>query len=119
MNGGARQLGTIAVAMLVGSCASAGFGTWRDVAATDLAARERLPERVQVVKPDRTIVLEGFRFESDSLVGFELEEDAWRRVALPLEESGELRELELHWGLVALEVLSGTAPFIVYFLLGG
>ena len=94
MNGrGCRKMVLVA-AMLSAACSSR---TWQSESPSALAARDVLPERVQLVSPEGPRVLEGSRIEGDSLIGFHEKQDgSWKRVAVSVNEN-EIRVRKWSW----------------------
>ncbi len=56
---------------------------WQPETAEAIFARQPPPDRIRVVREDSTIVLEGARLETDSIIGFwEADDGRWKRVSL-------------------------------------
>lgn len=61
---------------------------WQQETAEAIFARQPPPDRIRVVREDSTIVLEGARLETDSIIGFwEADDGRWERVTLLAETS--------------------------------
>lgn len=104
---------------LLTGCATSedsGVRRWRPEPAEAIFAQQPPPDRIRVVMEDSVIVLEGARFEADSVIGFrEAEDGRWERVTVP----AELSTLEVRKVQPGLVVLSFLPSLLLVALAGG
>lgn len=96
----------------LGGCAGwaeSGFKRWRPEPAERVFVGQPPPDKIRITHRDTTLVLEGARVESDTIIGFREMKDGWARIAIPADSIASFQVRKVDSFAIAFAVLSSVA----------